>query len=90
MSVGDFDLPRRDMVNDQINSIIGLASRMISSTATASDVPSGFDLAPSVWAESLLPHVGKTLRSTGFKERERLISTWQMTRLAYRDAAFKE
>jgi hypothetical protein len=32
MSVGDSDLPRGDMVrvNDQINSIIGLASRMIS------------------------------------------------------------
>jgi hypothetical protein len=39
MSVGDFDLPRRDMVkvNDQINSIIGLASRTISSVVTAPD-----------------------------------------------------
>ena len=77
-------------MNDQINSIIGLASRMISITATASNFPSGFDLAPSVWAENLLPHAGKTLHSTGFEERERLISTWQMTRLAYHDAAFKE
>jgi hypothetical protein len=56
MSVGDFDLPRRDMVkvNDQINSIIGSASGMISSVAMAPDVPLGSNLAPSVRAESIL------------------------------------
>jgi hypothetical protein len=77
ISACDFNLPNRGMVrvNDKINSIIGLTPRTISSVATAPDVTLGFDPAPSVWAESWLFQVGETLRSTGFEESERLIST---------------
>jgi hypothetical protein len=76
-------------MNDKINSIIDLTLRTISSVATAPDVTSGFDLAPSVRAESLLFQIGETLRSTGFEESERLISTQPcpncdtVTRVAY-------
>jgi hypothetical protein len=56
---------------------------MTNSAATAPDVPLGFDLTPSVRAESLLLQVGKTLRSIGFEESERTFYTQPMTRLAY-------